>query len=188
MAKLALSDIALETKRFRQSKARCGPATLKIVASYFGMNVSEARAAAMCRTSSVSGTTGKNLVAGARKLGFTARIIDGATFRIMAMWLRKGVPLIVDWMSIGRRGTVRAATGHYSVVSGLTENEIILEDPAIGRKRRLSRQLFMSLWYDFKYLSPRKSEDLVMRRMIVIAPPHLLDGKNRDPRLKTLTF
>jgi ABC-type bacteriocin/lantibiotic exporter with double-glycine peptidase domain len=177
MAKLALSDIALETKRFRQSKAQCGPAALKIVASYFGVKVSEARVAAMCRSSSVSGTTGQNLVAGAHKLGFTARVIDGVTFRIMAPWLRKGVPVIVDWMSIARRGTVRAATGHYSVVSGLTESEIILEDPAVGRKRRLPRQLFMSLWYDFKYLSPRKSEDLVMRRMIVVAPRTFLTAK-----------
>jgi hypothetical protein len=54
---------------------------------------------------------------------------------------------------------------------------IILEDPAIGRKRRLPGQLFMSLWYDFKYLSPRKKEDLIMRRMIVVAPSHQLEIK-----------
>lgn len=179
---MASSSIALETRRFRQVKARCGPAALKIVAGYFGVPVSEASVAALCRVSNISGTTGDNLVATARKLGFASRIVDSANFRMIARWLRKGVPVIVDWMSIGLRGTARVATGHYSVVSGLTPDEIILEDPAIGRKRRLPRRLFMSLWYDFKYLMPRKSDDLVMRRMVIVAPAHILNGKTRSGR------
>jgi ABC-type bacteriocin/lantibiotic exporter with double-glycine peptidase domain len=170
-------EIALETRRFRQTKARCGPAALKIVANYFGMKISEARVAALCRVSGRSGTTGENLVAAAHKLGFAAQITDGADLRTMARWLRRGIPVIVDWMSIGHRGTARVATGHYSVVSGLTTEEIILEDPAIGRKRRLGRKLFMSLWYDFKYLMPRKADDLVMRRMIIVAPHQILQDR-----------
>lgn len=177
MAKHTFADIALETKRFRQSKARCGPAALKIVARYFGVKVSEAHLAAVCRSSSFSGTTGENLVAAAHRIGLTAEIIDFGNFRLVASWLRKGIPVIVDWMSIGDRSNARVATGHYSVVSGLTTTEIVLEDPAIGRKRRLPRQLFLSLWYDFKYLSPRKNEDLVIRRMIVVAPQNLLGGR-----------
>ena len=176
MLNRTLGDLALETSRFRQSKARCGPASLKIVAGYFQINVSEERAAAMCRTSRVSGTTGRNLASAARKLGLAARIVDGANLRMVAAWLRKGVPVIVDWMSVGHRGAVRAATGHYSVVSGLTATDIILDDPAIGRKRRLPRKVFTTLWYDFKYLSPRKPEDLIIRRMIVIAPSHMVRG------------
>jgi ABC-type bacteriocin/lantibiotic exporter with double-glycine peptidase domain len=176
MSKRAFSELALETTRFRQSKTRCGPAALKIVVSYFGTDISEARVAVACRVSRVSGTTGENLVTAARKLGFAAKIVDGANFRMIATWLRKGVPVIIDWMSIGYKEAARVATGHYSVVSGLTQDEIILEDPAIGRKRRLSRPVFMSLWYDFKYLSPRKNDDLILRRMVIVAPPHLLEG------------
>lgn len=173
----AKAVLALETKRFRQQKARCGPASLKIVANYFGVDVSESRIARLCRVSKVSGTTANNLVAAALKMGLAARVVDGATFSDIARWLRKGVPVIVDWMSIGHRGASRAATGHYSVVSGLTADEITLEDPAIGRKRRLARPLFLSLWYDFRYLSPRKSEDLVLRRMVIVAPAQLLHGR-----------
>lgn len=142
------------------------------------MNVSEARVAQACRTSHTSGTTGQNLVAAARKLGFIAEIVDDANFRVIERWLRRGVPVIVDWMSIGFRGAARVATGHYSVVSGLTANDIILEDPAIGRKRRLPRAVFLTLWYDFKFLSPRSDEDLVMRRMVVVAPPDVLSGRH----------
>lgn len=179
---MASSSIALETRRFRQVKARCGPAALKIVAGYFGVDVSEAGVAALCRVSRISGTTGDNLVAAARKLGFASQIVDGANFRMIAKWLRKGVPVIVDWMSIGYRDKARVATGHYSVVSGLTPDQIIIEDPAVGRKRRLQRRLFMSLWYDFKYLMPRKSDDLVMRRMVIVAPEHILKGTTRSVR------
>jgi ABC-type bacteriocin/lantibiotic exporter with double-glycine peptidase domain len=96
VAKQVFADIALETKCFRQSKARCGPAALKIVARYFGVNVSEPQLAKVCRSSVVSGTTGKNLVAAAQKLGFAAQIIDGATFRIIATWLSRNVP--VSWI------------------------------------------------------------------------------------------
>jgi ABC-type bacteriocin/lantibiotic exporter with double-glycine peptidase domain len=174
VAKRTSFGLALETKRFRQSKAQCGPAALKIVVGYFGESISEARVAAACRGSRISGTSGENLVAAARKLGFAAKIVDEANFRVIATWLRKGVPVIVDWMSICYRESARVATGHYSVVSGLTQHEIILEDPAIGRKRRLARPVFMSLWYDFKYLSPRKNDDLILRRMVVVAPPDLL--------------
>jgi ABC-type bacteriocin/lantibiotic exporter with double-glycine peptidase domain len=162
--------VALATKPVRQTKARCGPATLRIVASYYGIVTSERNLAALCRTSSVSGTTAAHMLAAARKLGLSAHVYDGASFRMMAAWLGRGVPVIVDWMSIARRGTALAATGHYSVVTELTPTEIVLEDPAIGQKRRMTKAVFLTLWYDFKYLSPRRHDDLVLRRMLVVAP------------------
>ena len=134
--------IMLKTARFRQNKARCGPASLKIVARYFGIDISESKLARICRTSTISGPTGANLVTAARRLGFATRIIDGADFRMITAWLRKGVPVIVDWMSTDHGQNSPVAIGHYSVVCGLTRDDIILEDPAIGRKRRLSRRVF----------------------------------------------
>jgi ABC-type bacteriocin/lantibiotic exporter with double-glycine peptidase domain len=175
---MASANLALKTRRFRQSEARCGPAALKIVAQYFGIELQEAALARICRTSSISGTAGINLVTAARKLGFAAKIVDGASLKMIAAWLRRGIPVIVDWMSTGHSeaGPSRVACGHYSVVCGLTPKEIILEDPAIGRKRRLPRHAFMSVWYDFKHLFPKKNDDPVIRRMVVIAPPALLQG------------
>jgi ABC-type bacteriocin/lantibiotic exporter with double-glycine peptidase domain len=57
----------------------CGPACLKIVFAYFGRQVSEKQIAKACRSSSRSGTTGTNLVKGAKKFGFGAK---GLTDRI----------------------------------------------------------------------------------------------------------
>ena len=131
------------------------------------MDISEARLARIARTSQISGTTGTNLLRAAHRLGFRAEIKDNAGFGAIERWLRKGVPVIVDWMSVERDG----ARGHYSVVCGLGEDHIVLQDPAIGRRRKMTRRGFLAVWYDFKYLFPRRSDELILRRMIVVAPP-----------------
>jgi hypothetical protein len=102
--------------------------------------------------------------------------------------LRSGCALeyhvIVDWMSTVACGPDRTLTacGHYSVVCGLDEQCITLQDPGIGRRRRLSRERFLSVWFDFKRVPPREQDDLILRRMVVVAPHGSFD---RDtPKLK----
>lgn len=150
----------------------CGPACLKIVCQYYGTTVTVRRLARLCRTSPVSGTTGRNLLRAAVSLGFQGRIVDRATLRTLARWLRRRVPVIVDWMSPGdaRGRPPRMAVGHYSVACGLTSTALVLEDPAIGGRRRIAPKEFVKVWFDFVHASPRKSDDLVIRRMIVVVP------------------
>jgi predicted double-glycine peptidase len=62
------------------------------------------------------------------------------------------------------------ACGHYSVVYGIDKDCIILADPAFGCKRRLARQAFLNVWFDFKQIVPRRNDDLVIRRVIVVVP------------------
>jgi ABC-type bacteriocin/lantibiotic exporter with double-glycine peptidase domain len=163
--------IRLETSGFRQTKAMCGPACLKIVAAYFDIDVSQERLRRACRSSPVSGTTGANLVKGARAIGLAAEIRDRAGFDHIARWLGKGVPVIVDWMSTAEEPSgLPVAGGHYSVVCGLSRNAIVLEDPAIGKRKTLTRRTFRKLWFDFTHLYPKTKDDLVIRRMIVAAP------------------
>jgi ABC-type bacteriocin/lantibiotic exporter with double-glycine peptidase domain len=155
----------------------CGPACLKIVFAYFGTRVSEKQIAKACRSSLRSGTTGTSLVRGAKQFGFDAKVIDRSNFRTIAKWLHRGVPVIVDWMStvtyLGDRQPM--ACGHYSVVCGLDKNHIVLQDPGIGGRRRISRKAFLNVWFDFKNMFPRESEDLIIKRLIIVTPtlsPH----------------
>ena len=144
----ASATVSLKTTNFKQSPAMCGPACLKIVASYFGIDIGERRLIRACKSSKISGTTGRNLVNAARGLGFHAEIIDSADFRTIGQWLRRGVPVIVDWMSTSEdlRTGQHIVGGHYSVVCGLSQRNIILEDPAMGRRRTIPRQrLFQCL-------------------------------------------
>src|SRR3954468_23924796 len=164
--------LQLATSNFRQRRAMCGPACLKIVFRFFGRHVSESHIAKACRTSSNTGTTGSNLVKAAQRFGFDAELVDHSDFRTIAKWLRKGVPVIVDWMSTISSGRGRApmACGHYSVVCGLDSDYVVLQDPAIGRRRRVSRSSFLSVWYDFKLLFPKTADDLIIRRTIIVIP------------------
>ena len=61
------------------------------------------------------------------------------------------------------------ACGHYSVVCGLDPKYIFLQDPAIGRRRRVRRNDFANLWFDFRRVRP-SPEDLIVRRLIVVRP------------------
>ncbi|MCX6765192.1 MAG: hypothetical protein NT148_01485, partial [Candidatus Nealsonbacteria bacterium] len=59
------------------------------------------------------------------------------------------------------------ADGHYSVVIGLDDKFIYLQDPEIGRMRKIKRYDFMRVWFDFKgdYIKPN---ELIIRQIIVI--------------------
>jgi len=61
------------------------------------------------------------------------------------------------------------AGGHYSVVCGLNRDSIVLEDPAIGRRRAIPRRRFLNVWFDFTHVYPKVRDDLIIRRLIIIA-------------------
>jgi ABC-type bacteriocin/lantibiotic exporter with double-glycine peptidase domain len=177
------SAVGLATTSLKQRKAMCGPTCLRMVAGYFGIAASAKQIARICRSSPISGTTGANMLKGARRLGLASKLVDHANFAMIESWLRKGVPVIVDWMSAhetGRSGE-RTAVGHYSVVCGLTRSHIIVDDPEIGQRRRMTRRQFLNVWFDFKHRSPRTKDDLVIRRLIVVGPEELLSKSSRNP-------
>jgi len=142
-----------------------------MVLAYFGVEISERLIARACNASPASGTTGTDLVKGAQRLGLKAQIIDRASFATIGKWLRRGVPVIVDWMStVASRPTrTSMACGHYSVVYGLNQKDILLQDPAVG-PRRISRNKFLTVWFDFQDVFPQHTRDLIIRRVIVAAP------------------
>jgi predicted double-glycine peptidase len=169
---MRLPGSRLDTEHYKQTRGMCGPACLRIVMAYFGTQVSENTIARLCRSSPVSGTTGINLVKGAKRFGFQAEVVDQSNFKTIEKWLRRGVPVIVDWMSTIalRSSRTPMACGHYSVVCGMDDKHIVLQDPAVGRRRRVSRRNFLNVWFDFKRVLPRKAEDLIIRRLIVVTP------------------
>ena len=105
---------------------------------------------------------------GAKRFGFNAELIDYSNFRTIATWLRRGVPVIVDWMSTASSGPghARIAGGHYSVVCGLGRDHIVLQDPGIGGRRRISRDAFLNVSFDFKNMFPKASEDLIIKLIL----------------------
>lgn len=147
----------------------CGPASLKIVLAYYGVEKTEQELSKMSGTKKDVGIDDHGLKKAATQLGFKVKIKNMSTFKDIERWLDKKVPVIVNWFTRGRADYIDSdvADGHYSVVAGLDDNYIYLQDPEIGSIRRLKKDDFMTVWFDFsgKYIKP---DELTIRQTIAI--------------------
>ncbi len=161
----------LDVKPFQETlnASMCGPASLKIVLDYYGLNKSEKELAKLCNVDSDLGVDDKSIKKVAQDLGFKVQIKNDSSFDDIEKWLKKDVPVMVDWFTRGRTDYTDAdvSDGHYSVVCGLDEENIYLQDPEIGGMRKLDREDFMTVWFDFAgmYIKP---EELIIRQLIAI--------------------
>ena len=148
----------------------CGPASLKIVLDYYGIEKSEAELAKMCRLDKKLGVSDQALVKVAKGLGFKAEVRNNASFKDIEIWLNKKVPLIVNWFTRGRYDYPEdaVAEGHYSVVTGLDNEFIYLQDPEVGRIRKIARNDFFKVWFDYSTEYIKKWENMIIRQLIVI--------------------
>ena len=146
---------------FRQKPGHCGPASLKMVLDFWGVQITEKKLAELSGCSPSSGTGSEGLVRAAQKLGFRVRIKDFSELKDIREWVgRKKIPVIVDWFAF--------EGGHYSVVSGIDSENIYLEDPSLGYRRALKRSTFKRLWFDFPNDFLKSKSELIIRRMIII--------------------
>ncbi len=153
----------INIKPFLQSSSYCGPACLKMIFAYYGLNISERKIGQAARTTIKSGTSPKNLVSAAKHLGFKAYYKENSTIQdLRNLVVDRKTPVIVDWFS--------EDDGHYSVVVGFANGKIFLQDPEIGKLRSMNISDFMRVWFDFEgdYLKSRK--DLSIRGMIAVFP------------------
>jgi predicted double-glycine peptidase len=163
----------LKIKPFQETLFRsyCGPAALKILLSYYGVEKSEKELAKLCGTRKELGTDGQGIKRVAESLGLKVKIKNYGNFEDIAGWLNKGVPVIVNWFTRGRADypDSETADGHYSVAAGLDGKFIYLQDPELGKMRKIKRADFMRVWFDFKgaYL---KKDELIIRQLIAIYP------------------
>ncbi len=150
-------------------KSMCGPASLKIVLEYYGLSKTEQELYHLCGTDPELGTNDQGIKKAAEELGFQVEIINHSSYQEIEGCLKQGIPVIVDWFTRGRSDYTDSdiCDGHYSVVSGLDEVNIYLQDPEIGRERVIDREDFLTVWFDFtgKYIDP---EELIIRQIIVI--------------------
>ena len=150
----------LNIKPHKQTRGMCGPASLKMVLEYFGMEKSEEELGQLTHCNPNTGTKAEDIVLAARQLGFSAMIKDMANFDDIKKYLAQEIPVIVDWFS--------QDDGHYSVAVGMDEKNIYLQDPEIGGIRELPLETFKRVWFDFPDKFINSKDDLILRRIIVI--------------------
>ncbi|KAA0206361.1 hypothetical protein EDM68_02560 [Candidatus Uhrbacteria bacterium] len=126
---------------FRQSPNMCGPASLKILLSYFDREHTEAQLAKLCETTPDIGTTHGQLVAGARALGAEAFAKDNATINDIRALIEEEKPVIVGWWSKDEP--------HYSVVYEVGKHKIFMMDPDTESGIRIMPiEKFEQVWHD----------------------------------------
>lgn len=161
----------LNLKPFQETPGMnyCGPASLKIVLDYYGSVKTEKELVRMAGWNKELGVDNQEIKKAAVILGFKVKIKNNSNYRDIQNWLNKGVPVIVNWFTRGRSDYSDSATadGHYSVVVGLDDKFIYLQDPEIGKIRKIKRCDFMKVWFDFKGECIKKNE-LIIRQIIAI--------------------
>lgn len=164
-------NLHLKVKSFQETlnAGMCGPASLKIVLNYYGVDKSEKELAKLSGTTKSLGTNIKGLTKAAKQLGFKVSIKNNSSFSNIEKWLAKKTPVIVDWFTRGRQdySDSEVADGHYSVVCGIDNNFIYLQDPEIGGIRKIEKNDFKRVWFDFssEYIKPK---ELIIRQIIAI--------------------
>lgn len=150
----------------------CGPASLKMVLGYWGINKSEEEVAVACNRNPDLGTDDMSLKKAAESYGLRVEIENNASFDSVQKWLDRRVPVIVNWFTRGRRGygDEEVPDGHYSVVVGLDDTHIYLQDPEIGHLRKLERDDFMRVWFDFKPAHITSWDDMIIRQIVAVYP------------------
>lgn len=158
----------IKLKPFRQSPGFCGPASLKMVLEYYGILTQEKELAILSGATKEKGTSAEGLIAAAKHFGLNAFGKENSSFHDIERYINKGIPVIVDWFS--------EDDGHYSVVVDMNKKEITLMDPTLRRlliyvrRRKMPLEKFYRIWFDFQGDYLKSPADLILRRMIVVAP------------------
>lgn len=147
----------------------CGPASLKMVLGYYGILKTEDELALLMGWDKDLGVDDQGIKKAAESFGLKVEIQNESTFEDIEKWLDKKVPVIVDWFTRGRQDYTESAVpdGHYSIVSGLDDEYIYLQDPEIGRERKIEKDDFLLVWFDFTG-ETIKPEELIIRQIIAI--------------------
>ena len=166
-----MSDL-LSVKPFQETlhASMCGPASLKMVLAYYGIEKSEQELAQLAGTDPKLGTSAEGLKKAAESLGFKVEIKNNNTYEDIQAWLDKKVPVIVNWFTRGRIDYSESDVpdGHLSVVVGLDNENIYLQDPEIGKLRKIARDDFMRVWFDFTGDHITSWDEMIIRQLVTV--------------------
>lgn len=151
----------LQIKPFRQKTGFCGPACLKMVLSYYGIEKTEKELAVIANTTKKDGTPESGMIDAAKNLGLNVELKNDCTMKDLEIYVKeKKIPVIVAWFS--------EYVGHYSVVVDIDQENIYLMDPELGHMKAMTRARFKTLWFSFPDTFIKKKEDLILRLAIII--------------------
>lgn len=151
------------------TRGLCGPASLQIVFSRFGINASLEEISKLASATKKDGTSLEGITRATKHFGFQVFCKDDSAIEDLVYFVNLGLLPIVDWFDRNE--------GHYSVFLGLEKGKVLLCDSGSGvsnkKTRRISKKDFLRNWFDFPGDYIKTHQDLLLRRMIVVAPSEM---------------
>ncbi len=120
----------------------CGPATLQMVFEYLGKPETQKHLARLLKTDPATGTSHLEMIREAEKGGFYCYVNKGSSLQEIQYFLSRKLPVIVHFIEPS------GEEGHYSVITGMKNRELILDDPWNGKNIKMSMKDFGERWHD----------------------------------------
>lgn len=159
----------LDVPYFKQDTVySCGVASLQMVLDFFGVFESEENLTKEAHTNPEIGTTYKWMIDVATKNGFYCYVNNESSLEEVGYFLEQKLPVTVRFIETSNN------EDHYSVITGIQNGEVVMNDPWNGEGLRMSCEDFLSRWH---------TEDKNhIRWMMVIAKEKIPLGKQFLPQ------
>src|SRR3989344_2417226 len=109
----------------------CGPASLQMVFGYFGKYMNQQKLEDVLHTSPKDGTHHDALIQAATGNGLYCYINNESSLHEIKHFLLMDLPVLIHFID------PPSGEGHYAVVTGYKDGEVILNDPWNGKDFRL---------------------------------------------------
>jgi len=146
----------LDVPNLRQSHDySCGPGCVQAVMAYYGEDFRESELIYLLNTSKDKGTYIKNIVKFLHHQGFSATIQYKMTIDELFSYIDENIPVIVLIQAWGKEADFknnykdRWEDGHFVVVVGYTDKNILISDPSIYNTGYIPISEFVDRWHDF---------------------------------------
>jgi ABC-type bacteriocin/lantibiotic exporter with double-glycine peptidase domain len=133
----------------------CGPAALKLAFEIFGKHKSLSTLIKLCKTTK-NGTSTKNMIAAANKLGYAVEVVQYATLHHLQSALRYPsnnvrATLVSYLYDLDEKDRPHPDSGHWAVVSSYaaSKSRIVILDSSTGKKKSYAWGDFRRRWMDY---------------------------------------
>lgn len=165
----------------------CGPTALKHALSMFGKRKSLDHLMELCGTNS-NGTSTKNMIRAATKLGFSVLAVEYATLHHLQSALKYKpkelrAVLVTYLYDLDEKENLQPESGHWAAVSSYmaSKSRIVLLDSSSGKKKSYDWSDFRTRWIDYDLKKQKVSKGKKQFRFIKKWQQQLLLVMAKDP-------
>jgi len=133
----------------------CGPGAVQAVMAYYGEDYRESQLIDLLKTDKNDGTYVKDIVKFINSQGLSTHLKQHMTKHELFSYIDKDIPVIVLIQAWGNETDFKNHykdcwnDGHFVVVIGYTEENIICSDPALFQVGFIPIAEFMDRWHDY---------------------------------------